>query len=188
MGNRRASRLAICGLWLLAVGCREDSTNALIEQLGDSDPRVRRAAIDALADEPGDVAVTVPALARVLADTDTSVRLSAAVALQKIDAGNPSFPPVLIESLEAGHAPMFLEVGRMGRDAEWAVPTLLKLLSHPQPQIRGLAARALGEIGIADTSVTAALERRQRDEAPAVRRAAERALELIATPPMEEMR
>jgi len=185
MLSRSTARLAICGISLLVAGCRGDSANLLIEQLGDPDPQVRCAAIEALADEPGDAAVTVPSLERVLADTDTSVRLSAAVALQKIDADNQSFPPVLIESLEAGHAPLFLEIGRMGQDAEWAVPTLVKLLSDQQPQIRGLAAQALGEIGVADASVTAALERRQRDDAPAVRRATERALRLIQTPPIE---
>jgi HEAT repeat protein len=171
-------------LCLLTVGCSGGSSDALIEQLGHRDPQVRRSAIQALAEQYGDDAAIVPALEPVLSDPDMAVRLSAALALQRIDPGNESSRPVIIESLRAGHATMFLEVGRMGSDAEWAVPTLLKLLRYPQPQIRGLAARALGEIGVANDDVEAALEKRLRDEAPAVRRAAQRALDQIhGSPP-----
>jgi len=104
------------------------------------------------------------------------------VAIEHIDPANQNIRPGLIEALEAGHAAMFLEVGRMGQEAAWAVPTLVKQLSHPQPQIRALAARALGEIGVADGDVEAMLERRLRDDAPAVRKAVRRALEQIQAP------
>jgi len=181
MFRRWYFRLAIGWLWLVVGGCGGNSTGDLLGQLENPDPTMRRSAIRALVDERGDVAVLVPALERVLGDTDTSVRLSAAVALQKIDPANQSFRPLLVESLEAGHAPMFLEVGRMGPDAAWAVPTLVRLLSHPQPQIRALAARALGEIGVADADVESVLRRRVRDDAAAVRRAAQKALEQIQT-------
>jgi HEAT repeat protein len=181
-------RFAIGCLWLVVGGCGGNSTGDLLRQLENPDPTMRRSAIRALVDERGDVAVLVPALERVLGDTDTSVRLSAAVALQKIDPANQSFRPLLIESLEAGHAPLFLEVGRMGPDAEWAVPTLVTLLTHPQPQIRALSARALGEIGVAGRIVETALKQRLRDDSAAVRRAAERALEQIQALPAEMVR
>lgn len=179
----RVSKLRLCCLSLLTVGCSGSSTDALIEQLGHRDPQVRRSAVRALADHRDDAAVIVPVLERALADTDTSVRLSAALALQRIEPDNESFPPVIIESLEAGHAAMFLEVGHMGHAAEWAVPTLVKLLSHPQRQFRALAAQTLGQIGVLNGSVESALQGRLRDDAPAVRKAAQRALAQLRSPP-----
>ena len=74
---------------------------------------------------------------------------------------------------------MFVEVGRMGTDAKWRIPTLVKLLADQRPTIRALAAQTLGQIGIADENVRTALEQHLRNDQPVVRKAAERSLQQL---------
>lgn len=166
-------------IYLLLAGCGAGRTDELVNQLNSPDPSVRRAAVRSLEEAGGDATVIVPALEQRLDDSDPAVQLSAAVLIQHLDPANENCRPVIIAALEAGHAPMFLEVGRMGPDAAWAVPTLTQVLAHPRPQVRVLAARAIGDIGVTNANAEAALERRLRDEAAAVRTAAELALEQI---------
>ena len=209
MSSSRALQLMLVWSGCFALGCG-NSTDALVAQLGDGDPAVRRFAARALGEEHGSSAEAVAALGRAIEDPDIEVRefagaslgqlgpaaaasmpalesalndpelpvrLAAARAIQKIDPASRSHEPVLIASLRAGHGPVFLEVGRMRADAEWAVPTLVKLLSHRKATIRALAARTLGEIGVADGKVESALQRSQRDDHPTVRTAAQQALD-----------
>jgi HEAT repeat protein len=84
-----------------------------------------------------------------------------------------------MQSLLAGDGIVFIEVGRMGEGGKWAVPTLVKLLSHQQSNIRALAAKTLGQIGAAAGEAKAALGQRLRDEHPVVRNAAQDALSQI---------
>lgn len=169
-------RVIICQL-LIMVGCTSD-VEKWHAQLGDPDPDVRRAAIRTI-EASSDVAAQLPALVHALDDGDASVRVTAALAVQKIDPRSTTYVPVLTESLRAGHGPVFLEVGRMGAAAEWAVPTLVANLSDGRPSIRALAAQTLGEIGVADNKTKSALERSLRDDRPTVRKAAQHALEQI---------
>ena len=135
----------LLGLCLFALGC-SSATDRLLAQLGDPDPKVRGVAARALGESSMDAGVTVPALVKALDDREPTVRLAVALAIAKIDPRNESYVPVLTESLLVGHGPVFVEVGRMGADAKWALPTLVKLLSDQRASIRALAAQTLGQI------------------------------------------
>ncbi len=143
----------------------------------DPDIEVKEVVITSLGSMGSRATTSLPALEQSLLDSELSVRVAAALAIEKIDPRSKSYVPVFTESLRAGHGPVFLEVGRMGTDAEWAVPTLVALLSDRRASIRALAADTLGKIGVADGNVKAALERSLRDDSPGVRKAAQRALE-----------
>ena len=145
----------------------------------DPDVEVREVAVSALGSLESRAPSSLPALEQALQDPEVSVRVAAALAIQKTDPRNKSFAPVLSESLRAGHGPLFIEIGRMGADADWAAPTLVALLSDRRASIRALAAATLGKIGVADNNVKLALEQRLRDSHLAVRNAALRALEQI---------
>jgi HEAT repeat protein len=67
----------------------------------------------------------------------------------------------------------------MGSDAAWAVPTLVRLLTHQAPQARALAAQTLGRIGPAAAESKPALQRLLHDPNAAVKSAAQTALERI---------
>jgi HEAT repeat protein len=155
---------------------RGEAVAALAIALSDSDLEVRELAAASLGKIGAKGKSSLPALEGALADPHASVRLSAALAIPKIDPNLRSHESVLIESLRSGDGTVFLEVGRMGADAKWAVPTLLKLLSHRQPKIRALAASALGGIGAAASDAESSLRQRLRDPHPTVRKAARNAL------------
>lgn len=148
----------------------------------DSDRVVRESAATALSDLGADAKLGLPALENMLNDPELSTRLAAALAIYKIDPQHQTYQPVVVEALRAGNGPIFLEVGRMGAEAAWAVPTLVKLTFHRQPAIRALAARALGQIGMATDEVLSALQRATRDQNVAVQNAARHALGLISPP------
>jgi HEAT repeat protein len=152
---------------------------ALAEALEDSDLEVRELASASLGRIGPEAKASLPELELALKDPQSSVRLSAAMAIQKIDPESRHYQQVLIESLLAGDGVVFLELRRMGADAKWAVPTLVRLLAHQQPQIRALAAHALGGIGGAADEAKSALRRSLRDPDPNVRQAAQNALTQI---------
>ena len=156
---------------------------ALTDTLDDSDISVRERAIASLGCRGSAAKSSVPAIVKLLGDREPPIRLVAALAIAKIEPRSESYVPVLTESLLAGHGPMFIEVGRLGADAKWAVPTLVKLLSDQRANIRALAAQTLGEIGIGDNHVRRALEQHLRDDQPAVRKAAQQALQQIPSQP-----
>jgi HEAT repeat protein len=74
----------------------------------------------------------------------------------------------------------------MGERGAWAVPTLTALLSDRRPSIRALSAQALGEIGRPARSAEVALQKCLRDDQPSVRKAAQNALQQIATFPTKQ--
>jgi HEAT repeat protein len=164
-----------------ALGEQPNQSAAAVAALGratnDPDLEVRENAVDALAQKGSAAKSSASALEQALDDSEVSVRLKAALAIRAIDPANRSYVPVFVESLRAGHGPVFLEVGRMGVEADWAVPTLVALLSDRRATIRALAARTLGTIGVADGSVESALQRSLRDDHPTVRKAAQQALD-----------
>jgi HEAT repeat protein len=83
--------------------------------------------------------------------------------------------PVLTATMQAGEGGTIVAVGGLGPQAEWAAPTLTKLLQDKRPGVRRLAAEALGKIG-PQGDATAALEQATRDADDQVRAAAEAAL------------
>jgi HEAT repeat protein len=152
---------------------------ALAGATKDPDLEVREAAVTSLSHLGSSAKSSLSALEESLRDPEASVRLLAAMAIQKIDPQSKSYATVILDSLNAGDGPTFLDVGQMGSAATWAVPTLIKLLSHPRTGIRALAARTLGDIGSGAIDAQSALKQALRDPNPAVRNAAERALNRI---------
>jgi HEAT repeat protein len=160
-------------------GNANDVIAALAVATTDADREVREFAVAGLGHFGAAAKASEPALEKTLGDPEVSVRLGAAKALQKIDPESTSYVPVILDALKAGNGAIFLDVGQMGPSAKWAVPTLAKLLSHPQAGIRALAARTLGKIGVATSEGESGLSRSLRDTDPAVRKAAQRALAQI---------
>jgi len=155
------------------------AVQAVTKAVADSDKEVRWLSIDDLAKIGPPAASSLPAVIKALDDADAAVRLRAALAIQKIDPKNPNFPRVLIAEMRAGNGRVLLDVGAMGKDAAWAVPTLMELLSHQSPKVRALAAQALGRIGPASSDAQTALQRAAADPNPAVQSAAREALRSI---------
>lgn len=160
----------------LSTGCGGDE--AWRERLGDPDPSVRRAAIRDVASKVGPTAA-VPVLTPALADADEKVQVAAALALLEVDPHNADCRPVIERALSGGQGPVFIAVGATGEAADWAVPTLVQLLSDRKVVVRALAAKTLGEIGVASEAVDAALRRGLRDNSPAVRNASRGALDRL---------
>jgi HEAT repeat protein len=121
-------------------------------------------------------ASSLPALTAALQDPEASLRLGAALAIEKIDPKNPSFVPVLVGAMRAGDGRILLEVGAMGKEGAWAVPTLIGLLSHESAKVRALAAQTLGRIGLTTSDAMAALQQTLRDPNVAVQGVAKEAL------------
>jgi HEAT repeat protein len=157
----------------------EKAFSSLSGALADSDLDVRELAAQSLGEIGAQAKSGLPALERALDDPELSVQHTAALAIHRIDPQAESYQPVLSAALRAGDGPVFLEVGRMGTEAKWAVPTLTALLSDPRPQIRALAAHTLGEIGPVASDASAALQRTVRDPEASVRKTAQNALRQI---------
>jgi len=157
-------------------------TSALAEVIDDSDSQVRQLAIHSLG-ERGDRAKTHLAdIERVLKHPDPNTRITAAFAIRQIEPDNESFVPVLTDALCDGDHHVFLELGAIGPDAQWAVPTLIELLSHRNPRIRALSALTLGQLGPTTGAATTALRQAESDPQINVRKMAQQALELIESP------
>ncbi|HEY2759597.1 MAG TPA: HEAT repeat domain-containing protein [Pirellulales bacterium] len=152
---------------------------ALTKAAADRDAEVKSLAIGALGRIGKSAASSLPALTANLQDPQPAVRLSAALAIQKIEPKSSAFVPVLIGAMRAGDGHVLLDVGAMGKDGAWAVPTLIELLAHPLPQVRALAAQTLGRIGPPAAAAKPALQRATHDSNPAVGQAAHRAIERI---------
>ena len=173
VGDRRAAVEAL----VICEG--EQVTAALASAIEDSDTDVRRLAINALGQRRSRDTSQLSSIESALEDPQLSVRLAAALAIQKIEPDNETFIPVLIDALRSGEGGIFLEVAEMGPDAKWAVPTLTRLLSHPETKIRALTAYTLGQLGPIARDAEAALTRALKDPQDVVRSKAEQALEQI---------
>jgi HEAT repeat protein len=149
---------------------------ALGEALRDVHPGVRQAAARALGNIGERARPAVTALEGALADSELTVQLAAAWALVKLDPDGKKYVPVLTATMQAGEGGTIVAVGNLGSAAEWAVPTLTKLLQDKRAGVRRLAAEALGKVGAQGADATAALEQATRDADDQVRAAAEAAL------------
>jgi HEAT repeat protein len=157
----------------------ERTISALAKAASDGDPEVRYRSIAVLSKIGPTAKASLPALKTALQDSEKQVRLRAALSICKIDPRDRSFEPVLISAMREGDGKTLREVGEMGANAGFAVPTLTALLGHGSPQVRVLAANDLAQIGPAAASATASLKAAKQDSNPRVMRAAEAALERI---------
>lgn len=170
------------------VDCEGDEvTAALASVLDDTDTSVRRLPIIAIG-QRGPLAVAqLPSLLPALEDPELPVRLATALAIQAIEPKNKDFVPVLTAALLAGEGGIFLEVAEMGPDAQWAVPTLIRLLSHPETKIRALTAVTLGRLGPTARNAEPALRKALKDPQDPVRNAAQAALVKIQSQPVGDL-
>jgi HEAT repeat protein len=145
----------------------------------DSDAEVQRLAIDALGNRGLSAEPSVPALKAALADDDPRIRVRAALAICRIAPSDEVYVPVLTSAMRDGDGRLLQEVGMLGKDAAWAVPTLVELLTHESAPMRALAAQTLGQIGVSHAGVEAALDRASRDSNVAVQSAARFAIRQI---------
>lgn len=148
----------------------------LLEAIRDPHPTLRQAAARALGAIGDRSAGVMSALRESLLDPELSVRLAAAWALHRLDAEGEHYAPVLQRAMESGEGGTIVAVGNLGANAEWALPTLTRLLKDRRAGVRRLAADALGKIG-PDASARTALEQvAARDADDRVREAAGAAL------------
>ena len=96
-------KAAGCGVCLAALGCGGNSTDCLIVQLQNADPKVRQASARALGNPPHDVPAAVAALTAAVSDPDYEVREEAAQSLGQIGAAAKSSLVALEGALRDRH-------------------------------------------------------------------------------------
>jgi HEAT repeat protein len=159
---------------------RRDALPALIELLmKEKDGQVRLAVLDTVTASGADAAAAVPALVHTLRtdyggqrQEESHQDYRSAVALAAI--GKPAvegLSGLLKERKESVRAEVVMALGRIGPDAEAAVPDLVPLLGDRSERIRREASRALGRIGPA--AVTPLLAASAREEPIVCARAVE---------------
>ena len=160
--------------------------NRVIEELtknvSDKNSELRYESAEALGKLGPAAKSSLPLLRLRLQDGEKNVRLRAAFSIQKIDPADRSFVPVLTDAMREGDGRTLLEVGALGPNAAWAVPTFSGLLSHESPKVRTLAAKALGNIGPAASGAKIALEAARSDSNAGVQKAATDALARLQKP------
>jgi HEAT repeat protein len=175
------------------VAVRRAATHSLVEQpvnnervieeltknVSDKNTELRYESAEALGKLGPAAKSSLPLVKLRLQDGDKNVRLRAAFSIEKIDPADRSFVPVLIAAMREGDGRTLLEVGALGPNAAWAVPTLSGLLSHESFKVRSLSATALGNIGPAAISAKPNLEALRNDNNPTVKKAANDALNRI---------
>jgi HEAT repeat protein len=116
-----------------------------------------------------EAAASIPALrTRIAKDRNPDVRVSAALAISRIDPKDHEALPAIIKELErkaegtAGAAAALEALSQLGPKARAAIPALRRSLAHEAPSIRADAAGALAAIG--DLAVIPDLERLLADE------------------------
>ncbi len=170
-------RLAVERLTLLPSA---EAIPLLVERLGDSSWRVRKAAIDRLT-ESAQFSWAIRPLVAALGDGDNTNRRNAALeALMRF--GGEAVPTLI----EASHDPD-VDVRKQVVDAlggigdQSAAGRLAEMLGDPDPNVRGAAADALGAIG-SPSSAASLLAAANRDEEGLVRLSALYALVRMEVP------
>ena len=162
--DEEVRRLAVERLTLLPSA---EAIPVLVERLGDSSWRVRKAAIDRLAASAESSEATRRLVAALGDGENTSRRNAALEALMR--CGREAVPTLI----EASHD-RDVDVRKQVVDAlggigdESAAGRLVEMLGDPDPNVRGAAADALGAIGSA-RSVSALLAVANEDEESLVR-------------------
>ncbi len=132
------------------------------------DPRVRRAAVEALSRAAADPDAARAILAERLSDADPRVRAAAA-------AGLGSQGEALLASMARSGDPEEAEAA-LGCLPAGLAGSAAARVADPSPRLRGAALACLARLGAAGAADPGALEAAARDESPGVRRAAVEAL------------
>jgi len=144
--------------------------------LADEDTAIRGQALEALA---GWGQPAVPVLLRALTHEDVELRQWASRYLVQLKPA-PQDATILAAALKDENAEVRANaarvLGKLGRAADAAVPTLIALLKDVEPEVRLGAAEALGELGEPARAAGPALKALRRDRQEGVRRAAALAL------------
>ena len=153
---------------------------SLINLLGSTDPRIRKASSEVLGamDESGHVAI--PDLVDALADLDDSVKWAASRAL--INFGVHSLPELIyiLENEDSDYYPGILNtLGGIGINASEAAPYVSNLIFSNDPMIRVLVIETLGKISDREDKIISTLESALNDDYQEVRDAAKWALNKI---------
>jgi HEAT repeat protein len=139
-----------------------EAVPALVERLGDPSWRVRKAAIDRLAESVESTQATRLLIAA-LGDADNTSRRNAA--LEALMRCGREAVPSLIEASHTLDADVRKQVvdalGGIGKES--AADRLVEMLGDPDPNVRGAAADALGAVG-SPISVSALLTAAREDE------------------------
>jgi HEAT repeat protein len=145
----------------------EAASLTLNKHLADPDPQVRMAVAAALG-EIGDSAA-IPALVPLLNDGNADVRRNVAGALGRI--GSPTAAAPLAAMLTHTSQPLLVRRAVTAALARAPHPdaqsALLSALNDPDPQVRGYAAQALGQIG--NENICAHLKETLADKTPILR-------------------
>jgi HEAT repeat protein len=152
----------------------DEAVPVLVERLGDSSWRVRKAAVERLIDRD-DAAPAVRALVAALADGDNPGRRNAA--LEALTRFGTAALPVLLEASADEDVDVRKQVvdtlGAVGHSS--AADRLIQLLADPDANVRAAAAEALGAVAALGVE-RLLLERVERDAEPLVRLCALRSL------------
>jgi HEAT repeat protein len=167
--------------------------DALLRQVEQGDPFIRRRAVDALGRIGPEAQAAAPTLARLRdEDRDPGVRQSAKIALDQIqltetaqqttEHAGPEIRDLIKRLLaddETAGAGAARALGQMGVKARDSVPALALALRSTEKWRRQAAASALAELGLLAADYAPGLQVAARDPEPEIRRAAEAALEQI---------
>lgn len=173
--------LVACVPSLRAAPAADPATLALVQRLGDADPKIREHAAAQLAQLGPQAHAAVEPLVAALGHEDVYLRGAAAIALGRI---GEAAVPALTQALGSDNAELrwsaAIALGRVGAAASRALPQLTRLLSDPNEQVRQVTAVTLGDLGEAARSAASALTRSLSDRDEAVRRSAAVALARVA--------
>jgi HEAT repeat protein len=158
---------------------------ALVKALEDDNSYVRWGAARVLGKLPPRKDAVLE-LAKLLADKNGDVRITAAAALERYGPAANKAVPKLVETLKGADPETQVWSIRalvaIGPEPEEAIPGLVQALSSKEAEVRMASAEALGKFGPAAKKAEEALTRATDDEHAGVRLAASRALLDILVP------
>ena len=174
-GPGRGKAPLVCAL-LLAMGCRRSSTETLIAQLRDTDPKARLAAARALSEGRGDVTVAVAGLAAAAEDNDFAVRELAITTLGEIGpeakASLPALEKALLDENTSVRTAAALAIDSIEPNSQVHCPVLTEALRRGD----GPVFLAVGGIGARGAWAVPALTALLSDRRPSIRALAAHAL------------
>jgi HEAT repeat protein len=126
----------------------------ILENLENKESKIRLVAVEGLAGRWSRSAEVIPALSRTLKDKDLKVRRAAAVALIQMGRTNKETLEVLLEDMHSRDKDVrkaaVWALGQVSKQVGAAIlPALRKALKDEDEEVRGHAAQALGEMGLA---------------------------------------